>query len=124
MEDRVNVFLDDDQNRAALLHQRMPAKELQRTFWVKTVEETLDMLINYKERLQYVSLDHDLGGETYVHSGREDCGMEIVRWLEKRSEDYKHVVFIIHTWNEHAGKKMAVRLAAKGYRVLYRPFGM
>lgn len=124
MEDLINIFLDDDQNRAALLHQRMPAKELQRTFWVKNVEETLDLLINYRERLQYVSLDHDLGGESYVHPGREDCGMEVVRWLERQDpKQYDHVAFIIHSHNEHSGKKMAVRLIMAGYRVLYAPFG-
>lgn len=124
-DDYVIVFLDDDPNRAAVLNQRMLARDVEHTIWVHNVEETLDLLINYRERLRYVSLDHDLGSETYVHSGREDCGMEVIRWLEKQSPlDYKDVVFVIHSWNIPAARKMAVRLIDKGYRVLQVPFGM
>jgi hypothetical protein len=123
-EDSIIVFLDDDQNRAALQFQRMKPKDQNRTFWVQTVEETLDMLKNYRERLDIVSLDHDLGGEAFVHTGREDCGMEVVRWLEHQdSALYSHTRFIIHSWNIPAGMKMTQRLQAKGYRVIRVPFG-
>jgi hypothetical protein len=125
VDDYLILFLDGDPNRAAVLHQRMSPDDVHNTIWVRTVEEALDILINYREALRYVSLDHDLGGETFVHSGREDCGMEIVRWLEKQPYDlYSHIVFIIHSWNTSAGHKMAARLKVKGYRVLYVPFGM
>ena len=123
-EDRVIVFLDDDPNRAALQFNRMTKEDRERTFWVKTVEEAIGMLKDYRSRLDIVSLDHDLCGETYVHSGREDCGMEVVRWLEKQdSERYSHVKFVVHTWNIPAGMKMASRLIQKGYRVVREPFG-
>lgn len=122
--DKVIVFLDDDPNRAALQFQRMNERDQQRTFWVQTVPETIQMLKDYTQRLDIVSLDHDLGGETYVHLAREDCGMEVVRWLEKRpAELYSHVRFIVHTWNESAGIKMTRRLRKKGYRVIRVPFG-
>lgn len=125
MEDYIVVFLDDSPERAATLHQRMPAKDVSRTIWVRTVEETLDLLINYRDRLRDVWLDHDLGGTEFMHSGSEECGMEIVRWLEKQNpEDYKHVKFIIHSWNLSAGMKMTDRLNAKGYKAVRKPFGM
>jgi hypothetical protein len=123
-EDSVIVFLDDDANRTAVLYQRMAKKDQERTFWVQTADETLDMLKRYRERLDIVSLDHDLGGETYVHTGREDCGMEVVRWLEKQeAAQYAHVRFVIHSWNIPAGQKMTARLRACGYRVIQSPFG-
>lgn len=123
-EDSVIVFLDDDPNRAALQFQRMTNDDKSRTFWVQNVAETIDMLKRYRERLDIVSLDHDLGGETYVHTGREDCGMEIVRWLEKQdAKRYSHVRFIVHSWNIPAGMKMTKRLQDKGYRVVRVPFG-
>ncbi len=123
-EDKIILFLEDDPNRAALQFQRMNKADQERTFWVKTVPETIDMLKNYRERLDIVSLDHDLGGRQYVHAAREDCGTEVVRWLEsKDSMLYSHVRFIIHSHNTNAAVKMATRLQVKGYRVLYMPFG-
>ncbi len=123
-EDKVIVFLDGDPHRAALQFQRMNKKDQERTFWVQTADETIDMLQNYRLRLDWVSLEHDLGGATYVHSGREDCGMEVIRWLERQdSASYSHVRFIIHSWNIPAGMKMTSRLIAKGYSVKNVPFG-
>lgn len=124
-EDKILVFLDGSAERAAVHCQRMTAEDRARTFWTRTVPETLEILNNYRERLEGVSLEHDLGEEPYAHSGREDCGMEVVRWLEKRnSADYSHVMFTIHTWNEVAGIKMARRLTTADYRVEYKPFGL
>lgn len=124
MGDSVIVFLDDDPARAALAFQRMKPADQGRTFWVQTVEEAIEMLKSYRERLDIVSLDHDLGGQTYVYSGRDDCGMEVVRWLEKQNPtEYSHVRFIVHTWNHPAGIVMARRLRARGYRVIRAPFG-
>ena len=123
-EDSVIVFLDGDPLRAALQFQRMNKQDQERTFWVQTVPETIDMFENYRERLDIVSLDHDLGRECFVHPSREDCGTEIVRWLEKQpSELYSHVRFIVHAWNIPAGFRMTQRLRKKGYNVTPIPFG-
>ena len=123
-EDRVIVFLEDDPARAALAFQRMKQSDQGRTFWVQTVEETIDILKEYRERLDIVSLSHDLGDQKFVYSGRDDCGMEVVRWLEKQHlEDFAHVRFIVHTWNLPAGVVMARRLRVRGYRVIRAPFG-
>jgi hypothetical protein len=122
--DSVIVFLDDDPARAALAFQRMTPPDQSRTFWVQNVEETISMLKEYRERLDIVSLGHDLGGQTYVYSARDDTGMEIVRWLEKQNPvDYTHVRFIVHSWNIPAAIVMTRRLRARGYRVIRAPFG-
>lgn len=123
-EDTIILFLEDDSNRAALQFQRMKNKDQFRTFWVKTVPEAIGVLKDYRVRLDIVSLGYDLNGEMYNHAAREDCGMEVVRWLEKQDpESYSHVKFIIHSWNSNAGKKMAKRLFEKGYNVIRVPFG-
>ena len=124
-EDSIIVFLDDDACRVATMYQRMTPKDQNRTFWVQTVEETIDMFnADYLPRLDIVSLDHDLGGQTYVHTAREDCGTEIVRFLEKQSpEKFAHVRFVIHSWNIPAAKRMTERLQRAGYRAMMRPFG-
>ena len=122
--DSIIVFVDNDSQRAALQFQRMTPVDQSRTFWVKTVPEALDMLENYRERLDVVSMEYDLNDLEYNHPSREDCGLELVRWLERRSSDsYSHVRFIIHTWNSSAGMKMANRLRAHGYNVILKPFG-
>lgn len=125
MERDVICFLDDNPARAALAYQRMPESVRGNVFWTKTVEETIKTLEDYAERLHTVCLDHDLGGEYYVHSSREDCGMEIIRWLEKQNpKNYEGCTFVIHSWNIPASIKMYERLKKAGYsRVHRRPFG-
>jgi len=128
MDDRVIIFLDDDPNRAALMYQRMKIVDRDRTMWCQTADQTIEALKSEMKRLHQVHLDHDLGGQTYVDSRREDTGMEVVRWLEKRSESelfwFKKAEWRVHTWNPPAGERMTERLRALGFQVVYRPFGM
>jgi hypothetical protein len=123
--DKIILFMDDCNERAAVLYQRMTERARDRTFWTSTVEEALGVLIDYRDRLEVVYLEHDLNSDHFVHSGREDCGMEVVRWLEKQdSTKYSHCHFVIHTWNAKAGIKMTERLKAAGYRAHHQPFGL
>ena len=123
-EDSIIVFVEGDPQRAALQFQRMTPADQNRTFWVKSVPEAIDMLKNYRERLDIVSMGYNLNGEEYNHPSREDCGLEIVRFLEKKKpETYAHVRFIVHSWAFLSGAKMANRLRAHGYNVLSKPFG-
>jgi hypothetical protein len=117
------VFLDDSPERAALAYQRWPAKKSNSTIWVTTAQETIDILKEYKD-IEEVHLDHDLGGEIDVHSERDDCGMEVVRWLEDTSlSKFNSTEFIIHSWNMHAAKEMKARLQKLGLKVRIHPFG-
>jgi hypothetical protein len=65
-------------------------------------------------------LDHDLGGEEHVDSNREDCGMEVVRWMSKNKVDVGEV--IIHSHNVIAAEKMRLSLEEAGYNVRAIPF--
>lgn len=124
------LFLDDDPNRAALTYQRMTEEEKNKTIWCQTAQETIKTLWDYKETLEQVYLDHDLGGDIYVNIKREDCGMEVVRHLEKWAnepenfEPFLNINFTVHTWNEYAGNKMTERMSKLGLKVKYIPFGM
>ncbi len=123
-KDSIIVFVEGDPQRAALQFQRMTPADQNRTFWVKTVPEAIDMLTNYRERLDIFSMAYNLNGEEYNHPSREDCGLEIVRFLEKAEpEMYAQVRFVIHSWSS-AGVKMTARLRKKGYRVICAPFGL
>jgi hypothetical protein len=122
-EDSIIVFVEGDPTRAALQFQRMTPKDQNRTVWVNKVSEAIDYLKNYRERLDIVSMGYNLNDEEYNHPSREDCGLEIVRWLEKQpSSAYSHVRFIVHSWDQQ-GVRMTNRLRACGYSVILKPFG-
>ena len=125
------LFLDDNPQRAVLAYNRMPEGDRSDTIWCTTAEETIITLWDYRDQLSRVHLDHDLGGQQYVNTKRDDCGMEVVRYLEKISRTkpdefskLKDTEFIVHTWNAHAGPIMVDRLKKLGLTVRYVPFGM
>lgn len=66
-------------------------------------------------------LDHDLGGKVFVDSNREDCGMEVVRWIMRNRPFIGRV--IVHSWNEPAARRMVADLRRRDYAVSYAPFG-
>jgi CheY-like chemotaxis protein len=112
------LFLDDDHRRIDEI--RVYAGELG---FDLTVVETADECIAQlgRQTFDLVMLDHDLGGETYCDSAREDCGMEVVRWLKGNGGE--HDAFMIHTMNEVAAATMYIELKALGYRVRQGGFG-
>lgn len=123
------IFLDDDPHRAALAYQRMKPEDREKTIWCATVEEAIVTLLDYRDNLTDISFGHDFCGEKYVHTAREDCGMQIVRYLEKlakKNELYrlKDTNWKIHTWNVDAGNLMYKRLKKIGLKVKYIPFGL
>jgi hypothetical protein len=67
------LFLDDDPARAEIFLAENPD-----AIWVETAS---DCIARLEEPWDEVHLDHDLGGERFVDLSREDCGMEVVRWL-------------------------------------------
>ena len=111
------LFLDDDPARAAAFLAWYPDAT-----WVQTVPECLGKLA---ERWAEVHLDHDLGGEHYVNSSRDDCGMEVVRWLtNERRPHLARVRFTVHSHNMVAAYEMVSRLRGAGLRATTRPFGL
>jgi hypothetical protein len=118
------LFLDDSHERAALAYQRMTPEDANDTMWVETAIDCISNLWQYRAELHLVSLDHDLGGTHWQDSRAENCGMEVVRWLEKQDHEiWKDCRFVVHSWNPGAARRMVERLEAKGYRVTYKPFG-
>lgn len=123
------LFLDDDPARAALAFQRMNPEDQSKTIWCSTVEEAILTLKDYKDSLTRIMLGHDLGGRKNVHTASEECGMEVVRFLERLAKknalgNLKNVYFRIHSWNIDAGNVMYKRLKGIGLKVEYLPFGL
>jgi hypothetical protein len=110
------LFLDDDPARASVFLEANPD-----AVWVQSAAECVARLA---ETWDEVHLDHDLGGEQFVDPEREDCGMEVVRWLEKEPRPHlRRTRFTVHSHNLAAAFEMALRLQALGRQVETRPFG-
>lgn len=91
---------------------------------VRTAKDCIYMLQRYKDRndrLDILSLDHDLGGTVFQSSDSPECGMEVVRYLETHRCRIGQV--IVHSLNWTAAIEMVKRLRAAGYSTVYRPFG-
>jgi CheY-like chemotaxis protein len=112
------LFLDDSENRIEQAIKIFTRIEYDITV-VRTAEETIKEL--FGKSWDVVSLDHDLGGQVYVNSNREDCGMEVVRWIKNNHPDVKK--FIIHSWNIPAAREMMFTLRDCGYQANCYPFG-
>ena len=111
------LFLDDDPARAEVFLAEYPD-----AVWVQTAAECVARLA---EGWDEVHLDHDLGGEVYVESDREDCGMEVVRWLAREPRDHlRRARFTIHSHNMVAALQMAIEIGSMGFRVEAHPFGL
>jgi hypothetical protein len=111
------LFLDDDPERAAIFLAANPE-----AVWVETARACIDCLA---EEWEEVHLDHDLGGERFVDLSRDDCGMEVVRWL--CLEPHPHLQrtrFLVHTHNPVAAEMMAMQMHVAGFQVETRPFGV
>ncbi len=111
------LFLDDDSDRARAFLARHPE-----AVWVQTAAECIARLADSWDQ---VHLDHDLGGEIFVDSSRNDCGMEVVRWLcSQVQEPLPNTWFFVHSHNAEAADLMVRNLLQHGYQAVYRPFGI
>lgn len=112
------LFLDDDMRRTDEFRYRMRSAKCE----LVTVTTSLECIERLGERgYDLVLLDHDLGGETFVDSDREDCGMEVVRWL--KANRGAHGVFVVHSMNAVAAASMYFELSGAGYAVHQAVFG-
>ncbi len=106
------LFLDDSLERQKKFRSFYPAAKI-----VATVSECIQCL--REQEWDIVFLDHDLGGETFVSSYREDCGMEVVRWIV--ANELIIGTIICHSLNEPARIEMVHKLADANYKVFNLP---
>jgi hypothetical protein len=76
----------------------------------------------------YLFLDHDLGGRTYVASEDEETGANFCRWLGAAPQEGSKVwaaepYIIIHSFNPDGAKTMYEILRNNGWMVVSIPFG-
>jgi hypothetical protein len=110
------LFLDDDPMRAIAFHGLHP-----RAVWVQTAAACIARL---EEEWDEVHLDHDLGGEHFVDYQRDDCGMEVVRWICGAPRPHLRATrFTVHSHNPTGAIMMVATMQSNGYLVEHRPFG-
>ncbi|NGX44890.1 MAG: hypothetical protein K940chlam2_00030 [Chlamydiae bacterium] len=109
------LFLDDSTERIERAYEHFDNDDL-------VVAVSAPSAINElsKGAFDLVMLDHDLGGETWVESDREDCGMEVVRWIVRNLPKIGRVV--VHSWNTVAAPVMVEELMKAGYDARYEFF--
>jgi hypothetical protein len=110
----MNIFvLDDDPT-----DERIPffqEKLYQHTLYIAkdayNANRKLQKIIDDVLKLDYIFLDHDLGGRVYISSDDEDCGMRVAEFISKNCEYFKDSKIIIHSCNEVGARNMACLLA-------------
>ena len=110
--------MDDDNTRISSFLSKISPDV---AHWRKTAQGTIRLLHEFNH-WDWVFLDHDLGGEQMVNSNREDCGMEVVRWIVENQPSIDNI--LVHSWNSPAGKEMVAKLKDAGYNAEYKPFGL
>lgn len=75
---------------------------------VLTAKDCIDKL---SESWDMIFLDHDLGGQTYVDTDSEDCGMRVAEWIENNPNCLIGTAAVfVHSLNVPAGQGMYQRL--------------
>jgi ActR/RegA family two-component response regulator len=112
------LFLDDDLKRTEeFLNNFSNSNNVITT--VENAEECINKLKDFK--FDFISLDHDLGGEIFVDSSRKDTGMEVVRFLN--SNKTNQGLIIVHSYNPVASAGMFIELNSNGYEAFQIKFG-
>jgi CheY-like chemotaxis protein len=111
------LFLDDSEERIYAFVQKAAFGDT--VYIARTAAECIEKL--QEREYDIISLDHDLGGEVFVNSNRADCGMEVVRWMDKNLPS-RGAKVIIHSWNIPAANAMSHWLIDAGYSVRCEPF--
>ena len=110
------LFLDDDNYRIESFKTKIKGATI-----VKTASAAIEA-IQSQDIWNIVFLDHDLGGETFVDSDREDCGMEVACWIAENQPNIRNI--IVHSLNKPAADQMVAILKDSKYRATYIPFSL
>ena len=109
------LFLDDSKEHIKSFKRKVPSATT-----VMTAQDCINKLSIPDSEWDIVFLDHDLGGEVYVDSNREDCGMEVVRWIIENEPFIRQI--IIHSLNTPAALEMRDKLRQARYQTICIPF--
>lgn len=92
------LLLEDDLNRVREFEKRV--SELNENSLLVHTKTAIDCINKLKtDKFELILLDHDLGGEIYVDSNREDTGSEVARWISNNRQSVNGAIIITHSYN-------------------------
>jgi len=94
------LVLDDDFERLKIFSRRLIGQNFH---LVETAKEAIDKL-STEEPFDFIFLDHDLGGQQMVTSGK-NTGYEVALWIQEHEEKWPERV-IVHSFNPGGAKNM------------------
>ena len=97
------LILEDNTERIKLFKKNLIGHDVKTT---EFVDECKQYLTEYK--FDFIFLDHDLGGKTFVESGgSEPTGYDIASWIvtDLKEENYP-IAVLIHSLNPYGAQKM------------------
>lgn len=96
----MNIFiLEDDPNRMKIFRRNLIGHTI---FHAEHVEDGKKILSS--EKVDYIFLDHDLGGKVYVDSSEPDTGYQMAKWIAEN--DIKYQRLIVHSLNGPGAKNI------------------
>jgi hypothetical protein len=98
------IFLDDSEARQRTMKSVLPC--IVQTY---TADETIEA-IKSSDKIDYLFLDHDLGGQVYVDSSEHNTGMTVAKWIVEHEEEIDIGYVILHSFNPAGAKNMAQEL--------------
>jgi len=99
------IFLDDNEERQKKMKSMLPC--IKQTY---TADETIEA-IKENEEIDYLFLDHDLGGEIYVDSKEHNTGMTVAKWIAEN--EWNISMIIVHSFNPVGAKNMYDEMVGK-----------
>lgn len=97
-----NIFiLEDSWERVAIFQSELSYHNL---FISDSVEEAIKIL-EENPPMDFIFLDHDLGGKILVESNKPNTGYQLAKWLKEHPEKTTGII-IIHSMNIVGAKNM------------------
>lgn len=111
-------ILEDDMERIKLFWEYGKAHDL------TVVTSVSEAIKHWKPPYDLVLLDHDLGGEHYVDSEKENTGYQFVKYLTSiEYGTYEPPKFIVHSFNYQGALNMTIELRTAGFDAVMQSFG-
>ena len=95
-------ILEDDPERVKFFNHNLIGKEV---FHFDNVDDSIAFLDEHLDEMEYLFLDHDLGGEQLVNSSVYNTGFTLAKYLSKKDMMFHKI--IVHSLNPVGAANMA-----------------
>lgn len=115
------LILEDNERRRERFNHYLDEWNVITLQFCFTADKAIECL--QREKYDVIFLDHDLGGENFVESSRDDTGAGVARWMATTSYVGRETDVIIHSMNPRGALEMEQTLQAAGFTMVRKqPF--